>query len=196
MADNVTRGYGLLEKFLSSKRAKIADSHIPDNLRDGKILDLGCGFYPYFLSAIEFKDKFGMNSDFSNEPIAGMNLIKSEFNVGAVLPFADSFFNVVTLLAVAEHLEPKVAIVLFQEVRRVLSPDGILIITVPWGKADLFFKFLSKIKFLSSVEVNDHRQFYNRSAIRNQLLLAGFEDGKITTKKFELGLNLFVLVKK
>ncbi len=47
--DNVTRGYGLLERFLAKKRAKMANEIIPLALRTGRILDIGCGPFPYFL---------------------------------------------------------------------------------------------------------------------------------------------------
>jgi len=196
MQNNVTRGHGFLEKFLSHKRASMANKHIPDNLRDGRILDLGCGFYPYFLSTVKFKDKFGLNSIFAQEQIEGLYLTKYEFNANSVLPFADSFFNVITMLAVAEHLEPKIVANVFKEANRILSPGGRFLITVPWGQADLFLRFLSKIKLVSSVEIDEHKQFYSHKLLKQQLLSVDFKDSKIIVKRFELGLNLFVLAEK
>jgi hypothetical protein len=38
----ITRGFGLLEGFLASKRAQMADRLIPGDLRNGKILDICC----------------------------------------------------------------------------------------------------------------------------------------------------------
>ena len=44
----VTRGTGLIEPWLSDHRARKANELIPRHLRDGRILDIGCGSYPYF----------------------------------------------------------------------------------------------------------------------------------------------------
>jgi len=58
----VTRGYGVLEEFLASLRAKKADSLIPEHLRSGKIVDIGCGTTPYFLANTTFSKKIGIDT--------------------------------------------------------------------------------------------------------------------------------------
>ncbi|MBN1942517.1 MAG: class I SAM-dependent methyltransferase [Phycisphaerae bacterium] len=55
------------------------------------------------------------------------------------LPFPEAAFDRVLLLDVIEHVEKQ--ILLLKELRRVLKPDGVLIVTVP-GKH--FFSFLDK----------------------------------------------------
>jgi hypothetical protein len=45
-----TRGRGLLEPWLAKMRAQRANRLIPAELRAGRILDIGCGSFPYFLS--------------------------------------------------------------------------------------------------------------------------------------------------
>lgn len=52
-----TRGKGLLESVLAGMRARKANQLIPDELRTGRILDIGCGAYPYFLSHTFFHEK-------------------------------------------------------------------------------------------------------------------------------------------
>ena len=59
--NNVTRGTGLLEGFLSEQRAKLANKKIPSELRSGKILDIGCGSYPNFLISTNFNIKYGLD---------------------------------------------------------------------------------------------------------------------------------------
>jgi len=56
-----TRGKGLLEPFLARMRAKTANGLIPDELRSGRILDIGCGSYPYFLSHTAFEEKHALD---------------------------------------------------------------------------------------------------------------------------------------
>ena len=46
----MTRGKGLLEPMLADLRAQRANKLIPSTSRTGRILDIGCGTYPYFLA--------------------------------------------------------------------------------------------------------------------------------------------------
>jgi len=55
----VTRGNGLLEGCLARRRCARADALIPDELRAGRILDIGCGRYPLFLRTTAFREKVG-----------------------------------------------------------------------------------------------------------------------------------------
>ena len=52
---------GLLENVLAKLRARQANLLIPDNCRNGRLLDIGCGETPFFLQSIEFKYKYGIN---------------------------------------------------------------------------------------------------------------------------------------
>jgi hypothetical protein len=55
--DTFTRGKGYLEPLLARLRAERANNLIPRSLRSGRILDIGCGTYPYFLSTTAFSHK-------------------------------------------------------------------------------------------------------------------------------------------
>src|SRR5680860_1278407 len=122
--DTPTRGHGLLEKFLAKKRAEKANSLISENLRKGRILDIGCGTTPYFLTNIEFKRKYGIDpfiKQSSNKNIKLLNVaIEKE-----KMPFEDDFFDVITMLAVFEHIEEKDIEIVTREIRRVLKKDGL-----------------------------------------------------------------------
>lgn len=52
-----TRGKGYLEPFLARQRARTANRLIPAELRSERILDVGCGTFPYFLLRTEFEKK-------------------------------------------------------------------------------------------------------------------------------------------
>jgi hypothetical protein len=56
-----TRGKGLLEPLLARLRTQRANLLIPPELREGRILDIGCGSYPYFLAHTAFKEKFAVD---------------------------------------------------------------------------------------------------------------------------------------
>ena len=81
----------------------------------------------------------------------------------AKLPFDDGGFDLVTALDVVEHLTDDTAA--FKEMRRVLRPEGYLLVTVPahmflWGDQD---------------EVNLHKRRYGAAELRDRLTASGFE---------------------
>ena len=133
---SVTRGSGLLEPFLARLRAGRANKLIPKELRQGRILDIGCGSYPYFLSHTSFTEKFSVDQQPPSRDYEEINWLVLDFNKVPQLPFEDNFFNVVTLLAVVEHLNPKMLVELLREANRVLKPGGILLLTTPASWTD------------------------------------------------------------
>jgi SAM-dependent methyltransferase len=79
------------------------------------------------------------------------------------LPFAESTFDLVTVLDVIEHLDDDVSAL--REMRRVLAPGGHILVTVPahrfmWGDQD---------------EVNMHKRRYVAAELRDRLTASGFE---------------------
>lgn len=131
--DPVTRGHGRLEALLARQRARMANKLVPPELRRGRILDVGCGKQAYFLARIEFAKKYGVDKliegnsgnrfQFSNE---GVTLTHFDVDANNRLPFAPDTFDVITMLAVVEHLEDDRLIVLLDEIDRVLRPGGVL----------------------------------------------------------------------
>src|SRR5687768_5097855 len=120
-----TRGRGVLEPFLARQRARQANRLIPDRLRSGRILDIGCGSFPYFLAHTSFQEKYAIDQ----QPPAGdgspdIRWHTLDLNSAPDLPFEDQYFSVVTMLAVVEHLDPASLVLLLCEIRRVLVPGG------------------------------------------------------------------------
>src|SRR5512141_1538345 len=112
-----TRGKGLLEPLLARLRAQRANSLIPADLRAGRILDIGCGSFPYFLARTSFEQKFAVDQLPPNEQGKALNIQWHTLDLNSTpkLPFKNDFFNVITLLAVVEHLNPNSMAALFQE---------------------------------------------------------------------------------
>jgi len=192
----VTRGYGLLEKFLSKKRTNLANKLIPGKLRQGKILDIGCGSYPYFLNNIKFKEKYGLEKNIIKSINNEIKIINYDIKRDNSLPVKSNFFNVVTLLAVLEHFSETTAINTLKEAHRVLLPGGLLILTTPAAKADKLLKLMAIFKLVSKEEINEHKQLYTKESLKKQLQTAGFCEGNIYISSFELGLNLYAKAKK
>ncbi|MEK9174468.1 MAG: class I SAM-dependent methyltransferase [Patescibacteria group bacterium] len=201
MNKSSTRGFGLFEKFLSYQRIEMANSLIPEKSRAGRVLDIGCGFYPLFLVNTFFKEKYGVDKMFHHQGIEhnsvlNITSIKKDIESDPILPFQDNFFSVVTALAMVEHVKPTPAIELFKEIKRVLEPGGVYIITTPSPWTETILKTLSLVRLVSPVEIKDHKDLYSKEILANFLQNAGFEKDKISSGHFELGMNTWVKAEK
>ncbi|MEO6457798.1 MAG: class I SAM-dependent methyltransferase [Chloroflexia bacterium] len=112
--------YSLLERYRDRQRG------IPS----GRALDLGCGTG----LNLDFLSHYArpVGTDFSEEALRfcrerGHQLLcKAD---AAALPFQDGEFDIITALDVIEHLDDDLAAL--TEIRRVLRPGGLVIISVP-----------------------------------------------------------------
>ncbi|MCU0287900.1 MAG: class I SAM-dependent methyltransferase [Acidobacteria bacterium] len=171
----LTRGSGVFESFLARQRSQKANRLIPNSLRSGKILDIGCGTYPYFLEKTRFNKKYGMDKSdevtryihfpqltTNNTPV---DLQQWDFENQTNLPFESEFFNVVTMLAVIEHIEPANTRKLIFEIYRVLQKNGLLILTTPTAWTDSLLRGMARLKLVSPVEIADHKDTFTHKKL-------------------------------
>ena len=199
----VTRGFGLLENYLAKKRTRQARALIPDSFRQGRLLDIGCGRYPYFLLNVEFNEKYGIDqsseitpSRFFTSPVPSIHLEKWNFDRQTGLPFDSEYFDVVTMLAVFEHLETNQTRELAAEIRRVLKKGGLFIMTTPtpWAKPLLWL--LARLKLVSPVEIDSHKQTYSHKKLIRIFEDSGFKKENITLGYFEIFMNIWAKIQK
>ena len=186
-----TRGYGLLEPMLARQRARVANNLIPDELRQGRILDIGCGSYPYFLSHTFFQEKFAIDQLDKPKSVSKINWHTLNLNHDPSLPFEDGYFSAITMLAVVEHLSPSSLVSLFQEVHRTLVPGGKLIITTPAAWSDGLLQLMARFHLVSPDEINEHIFVYTLPLLGWYYGKAGFEMSKIKFGYFEFHLNMW-----
>ena len=197
LKNNVTRGHGILENFLAKKRIIMSNKLIPQNLRCGRILDIGCGAIPFVLLNTTFNYKYGLdvivNTNYSKE-----NMIIKKFDIEkeTKLPFEDVFFDVVTMLAVFEHIEPSKLVNILVEIRRILKPNGRFILTTPAAWTDKLLKLMAKLRLVSPEEINEHKGAYHKRSIALYLENSGFEKEKMHFGYFEMFLNNWAYVDK
>jgi SAM-dependent methyltransferase len=194
-----TRGKGLLEPTLANLRTQRANRLIPSDLRAGRILDIGCGSFPYFLSHTSFEEKFAVDQLPMAKETAAQNRIEFftlDLNKEPKLPFEDNFFSAVTLLAVVEHLNPDSMAILFKESHRVLKPGGQVIMTTPAAWSDGLLKFMARINLVSAEEIHEHAFAYTLPLIGWHFGQAGFEMKKVKFGYFEFMLNMWATATK
>jgi SAM-dependent methyltransferase len=195
----MTRGKGLLEPLLADLRAQRANKLIPASLREGRILDIGCGSYPYFLAHTSFREKFAIDQIPLPAHTATDLKIESytlDLEVKPRLPFEDNFFEAVTLLAVVEHLDPSLMALLFKEVYRVLKPGGQVILTTPAAWSDGLLKLMARVRLVSAEEIHEHAYAYTLPLLGWYFGQAGFEMTRTRFGYFEAMLNMWATAQK
>ncbi len=193
---SVTRGYGLFENLLARLRARQANRLIPKHLRDGRILDIGCGSYPYFLAHTYFREKFAIDQMSPTVEHPEVQWFSLDVNREPHLPFEDHFFSVVTMLAVVEHLNPTSLTSLFREIYRTLIPGGVVLITTPASWADGLLHLLARLHLVSAAEINEHVYAYTLPLLGWYYGQAGFAMQKVRFGYFECFLNMWGVAEK
>ena len=187
--------FGVLETLLSHLRARKAASLIPGHLEKGKILDIGCGTRGLLLERVHFAWKCGLDRR-DVPPPQGARFVGADIGSSGCLPFADSSFDAVTMLAVIEHIDPHRAPELVSEARRLLRKDGVLVLTTPAGWTDPILETMAKVRLLSPREIDEHEQTYTRDGLMSLLVRGGFDAASISAGRFELGANLWAVAKR
>lgn len=196
----VTRGNGYLEAFLAKKRAEMVDKLIPSSLRSGRILDIGCGTFPFFLMNTEFEHKYaidktagmGMQSFLKNR----VNIMNHDIENEKELPFDSEYFDVVSMLAVFEHIEPAKLDGILKEICRVLKCTGLFVLTTPASWTNNLLKVMATLNLVSQIEIKEHKAAYNPKWISSLLQEATFSVDKIKSGYFEVFMNIWVTATK
>lgn len=197
----VTRNAGYLDYFLSRLRCQQANRLIQSQYRSGRILDIGCGTCPLFLLDTKFAYKYGLDQVVDSQSHARWQrdgIFFANYNLAEnnAMPFEDDFFDVITMLAVFEHVEPEKLIHQLREVRRILRNNGVFIMTTPAGWTAGILTAMAALRLISPVEIEEHKDAYTPAAILALYQKAGFSREKIKIGYFEMFMNTWVTAHK
>jgi SAM-dependent methyltransferase len=195
----VAKHDGLLEGFLSAQRGQMADRLVPPGRR-GRVLDIGCGEHPRFLMSTTFAEKYGLDRLVDGQSDAarahGITRMQCDIEIEERLPFDDGFFDVVTMLAVFEHIEPERLVRLVAEIRRILAPGGIYILTTPAVWTDGLLRVFAKLHLVNPVLLAEHKDAYSHAKIARILERGGFPRANMQFGYFELFMNVWATATK
>ena len=198
---DVTRDAGYLDNLLSKLRCRQANRLIQPKYRSGRILDIGCGTYPLFLLKTNFAHKYGMDQVVDDQSHArwhadGICFANYNLERDNRMLFEDDFFDVITMLAVFEHVEPEKLVHQLTEIRRILKPEGTFIMTTPAAWTDGVLTLMAALHLVSPVEFKEHKDAYTPTKILTLYQKAGFLKERIKTGYFEMFMNIWVAAHK
>jgi len=181
----------LLDPILRWMRCRKVLPHISKGI---VLCDIGCGAQAKLLRDLSgfIKEGIGLDKKITEDRFD--NLSFKTILIDEQLPLPDKSVDVVTLLAVLEHLEKPVATL--AEVKRILKPGGTLLITVPTVPNQCVGEFLSyRLHLIDENEYRDHKRYYSKRLLRENLAAAGFPLKGLTMYYFEFGMNLFAKIR-
>lgn len=195
---NAVRGYGPLDNIIAKLRHRIAYRKLKPYFPLKRCLDIGSGAYPAFLMGLDAGEKIGLEQSVSRELVnlaekQGIRIVEHDVSQSDPLPSEDNAFDVVTMLAVIEHIEPQRVPSLLSEISRILKPGGTLMLTTPAAWTDLLLRTLAVLKLISREEIDDHKDVFTRKKLRAHLTDAGFHE--VQTGTFECFMNLWAIAK-
>lgn len=179
-----------MDFLIQQKRVSLIEKYVPAG---STVLDIGCGYYPENLAALEHKIKLGVgiDRDIPDKPLSEkISFIKAD--IKKELPLPDNAFEIVILLAVLEHLDHPAEVI--AECYRVLTPGGRLIITIPSNYSRPLLEALANPGLISREEIFDHKHYFNRKEVDDLLTQARFKI--MVSKPYNLFLNSLFVAEK
>jgi SAM-dependent methyltransferase len=160
-----------------------------------RVADFGCGYHANFARQILARVHqmllvdIELAEDLQKHPKV-QAIVGPIESVLPVLP--PESLDIVLCLSVLEHLdEPQEALDAF---RRVLVPGGLALINVPSWRGKWWLELSAfRLGFSPSVEMDDHRRYYDPRDLWPMLVRAGFRPSEISCRRHKLGLNTFAV---
>jgi len=224
LLEKTKRDYNLLAENFSRTRQFTWDIEILSQyVRSGDIvLDLGCGNGRLLKVLKKHKIKyFGLDISEKLIEIAKKQYPQYNFTVGDILrlPYPDNFFNKVFAIRILHHIpSEKFRLQVLKEIKRVLEPRGLLILTVwnVWGskyKINLLrmlkYSFLkvigrSKLDFKDAFipwwktgeKVERYFHFFTKGELKKLVEREGFKVEKTWTSNFRGHSDIYLIAKK
>ena len=175
--------YTWVDRLVARRRVRAAYPFIQPGTR---VCDLGCGLEAAFLDYATDRIAKGVGLDDQVADGITRRWKRVRADLESPLPFADSEFDHVVMLAVLEHLKDPERVLV--EAFRVIAPGGSLIMTWPSAMVDPILSVLHKLRLVSDeMESDEHQKRIPLDTLQEMLRRIGFQ--RFVHRRFELGLN-------
>jgi 2-polyprenyl-3-methyl-5-hydroxy-6-metoxy-1,4-benzoquinol methylase len=154
----------------------------------GVLVDIGCGKSGEFIQQMRSRMEFCIGIDAETNPQKQPGLEIKQVFLQKEIPVGTEVANVVTMLAVLEHLDYPKAIA--QELYRILKPSGVLLLTVPAPKNKRFLELLASVGILRKEMIQQHKHYFSPNEL--QLLFTSIGFRTVEVSQFQFGLNILV----
>lgn len=179
-----------MDQLLRWWRIRKARAFFPEEARF--ILDVGCHDGALF-RAISSRIEGGIGVD----PVVKRPACYGRFRfIRSTFPgvdLADVSFDIITLLAVLEHVDEASLESIRDECERLLTPGGTVIVTMPSPMVDRILEWLSRARLVTGMSIDEHHGS-DPSAVLAVLSSGGLV--AIYTGRFEFGLNNLMVFRK
>lgn len=163
-------------------------------------LDIGCGHHARQLMPLlpYLKEGIGIDMSVSKDlrNINKLRFIESPIEK-AFEELQSHYFDLVLMISVLEHLNDPFLVL--QKCYEVLKGEGVLIINVPTWRGKFFLElvaFKSGLSPNTTIEVDDHKMYYDKKDLWPLIVKAGFKPSNIKLNYYKFGLNLFCEARK
>jgi SAM-dependent methyltransferase len=156
-----------------------------------RVLDIGCADGAFFRLNRDLNDGVGIDPDLAAPEQVGTNrLIPGLFP--AALP-DDRPFDVITMLAVLEHVPMDHQRSLARDCAAALVPGGYVLITVPSPAVDHVLAVLRALRLIHGMSLEQH---YGFDVDQTPSIFGGAGMELVDRRRFQLGLNNFFAFRK
>ena len=176
-----------VDRFIQRLRIKQVEPFIHPS---DSVLDVGTADGALFRVLHYLKDGTGIDPEAEPGSLENATLIRGFFP--EALP-PNRQYDIITMLAVLEHIQPDAQSQLAKDCFERLRPSGRLLITVPSPQVDDLLSLMKAVKLIDGMSLEQHYG-YNTAETPKLFCSAGFTLQKAS--KFQFGLNnLFVFDK-
>jgi SAM-dependent methyltransferase len=160
---------------------------------DKRVADFGCGYDARLARTLTpvAKELLLVDVQLATDLAEYPNIQAVEGEIETVLPvLASKSLDIVLCLSVLEHLQqPQQALTAFH---RILAPGGTALINVPSWRGKRWLELSAfKLGLSPSLEMDDHKRYYDPRDLWPLLVDAGFRPSEISCKRHKFGLNTF-----
>lgn len=184
--------FGPVDRILRFLRKKQAKKYLPKS-KNLVLLDVGCGRQAnlgWHIRDRVFK-YIGLDRDIPEVKIRNLEFIRSTAE-GMTNILQHKSVDVITALAVIEHIDSPDEFI--SNCRKLLKPNGTIILTTPAPYADPILKFVSRLGIINNDEIEEHKTYFTPSKLKKLLISKKFQ--VTVARTFLLGFNGVVVAKK